>query len=178
MFFIASRRLLLAAIISIFSQASLAGPNHSMSADIGKPGEGSPSRTIRIVMYDNYYDVEKVDIQPGETVRFSVVNEGQLVHEFNIGTEAMHLAHAPEMLMMVEHGVLKPDSIDQAAAEAMQKSMGHGKHDDPNSVLLEPGKTGELVWTFDGQSPEQIQFACNVPGHLDAGMVGSFVMAQ
>ena len=100
MFFIASRRLLLAAIISIFSQASLAGPNHSMSADIGKPGEGSPSRTIRIVMYDNYYDVEKVDIQPGETVRFSVVNEGQLVHEFNIGTEANSSESRPKVAML------------------------------------------------------------------------------
>ena len=95
-----------------------------------------------------------------------------LVHEFNIGTPAMHAAHQDEMMMMVEHGVLKADRIDRAAGKAMQASMGHGAHKDPNSVLLEPGETGEVVWTFpkDGM----LEFACNVPGHYQAGMAGDF----
>ncbi len=44
------------------------------------------------------------------------------------------------------------------------------KHDDPNSVLLEPGKTAEIVWTFNETT--SLEFACNVPGHYQAGMVG------
>ena len=44
---------------------------------------------------------------------------------------------------------------------------------DPNSVLLEPGKTGEVIWTFSEAT--EVGFACNVPGHRNAGMVGKVV---
>ena len=142
----------------------------------GDPGIGSPAqagqadRTVEVTMRDNYYDPETVQVQAGETVRFVVKNAGSLVHEFNIGTAAMHAAHQDEMKMMVEHGVLKGDSLDEQAAEAMQANMGHGMHHDPNSVLLEPGETGEVVWTFPADA--SLEFACNVPGHYAAGMVG------
>ena len=76
-------------------------------------------------------------------------------------------------MMMMQHGVLMPDHVDMAAAKAMQASMGHGMHDDPNSVLLEPGKSGEIVWTFPKDADVAIEFACNVPGHYQSGMVGS-----
>ncbi len=36
------------------------------------------------------------------------------------------------------------------------------EHDDPNSVLIEPGSTQELIWTFNDSAG--LQFACNVPG--------------
>jgi len=46
------------------------------------------------------------------------------------------------------------------------------KHDDPNSILLAPGESGELIWTFSGDA--ELEFACNMPGHYQAGMVGEF----
>jgi uncharacterized cupredoxin-like copper-binding protein len=49
-------------------------------------------------------------------------------------------------------------------------------HDDPNSVLVEPGKTAELVWTFDTDAT--LEFACNVPGHYEAGMVGPITISK
>ena len=143
----------------------------------GEPGDPAlASRTVTVEMDDNYYEPERIAVKAGETVRFSVTNAGGFVHEFNIGTPEMHVAHQDEMAMMVEHGVLMPDHIDHVAAAAMQASMGHGQHDDPNSALLEPGQTAELVWTF----PEDgvIEFACNVPGHYDAGMAGSFEFVE
>ena len=75
------------------------------------------------------------------------------------------------MMMMVEHGVLEPDRINWDAAKKMQASMGHGMHDEPNSVLLEPGKTGEIIWTFSNRA--KLEFACNIPGHYESGMVGN-----
>jgi uncharacterized cupredoxin-like copper-binding protein len=143
---------------------------HDMAA-IGKPGEASEaSRTIEVTMYDNYYEPERISVEKGETVRFVVSNEGVLVHEFSIGTAAMHAAHQKEMQMMVEHGVLEPDNINESR---MKMDMGDGhtmEHDDPNSVLLEPGETASLVWTFTQAS--DLEFACNVPGHYASGMVG------
>lgn len=121
-------------------------------------------------MYDNYYEPENISVEAGETVRLVVKNEGMLVHEFNVGTAAMHAAHQDEMEMMVAHGVINGDSINR---EMMKMDMGDGKtmeHDEPNSVLLEPGKTAELVWTFSESA--DLEFACNIPGHYDTGMVG------
>jgi uncharacterized cupredoxin-like copper-binding protein len=58
----------------------------------------------------------------------------------------------------------------------MQAAMGHGLHNDPNSALLEPGATGEVVWTFPAYG--EIEFACNVPGHYDAGMSGEIELTK
>ncbi len=94
------------------------------------------------------------------------------MHEFNIGTPQMHEAHQEEMQMMVEHGVLEANKINH---EMMKMDMGNGhtmEHDDPNSLLLEPGKSGEIVWKFSEEI--NLEFACNVPGHYDVGMAGQF----
>lgn len=147
------------------------GGHGNMMAKIGGPGDAADvTRTISVTMYDNYYEPENLDIKEGETVKFVIKNAGELVHEFNIATAAMHKAHAPEMMMMMEHGVLEGDRINWDAAKKMQATMGHGMHDEPNSVLLEPGKTDEIIWTFPKHA--ELEFACNVPGHYDAGMVG------
>ncbi len=147
------------------------GGGHHGSDAMGKPGkEKNVSRTIDVTMHDNYYEPEHISIKAGETIRFRVQNKGALVHEFNIGTASMHEAHQDEMQMMVEHGVLKGDHIDH---EAMNMDMGDGhsmKHDDPNSVLLEPGQSQDIVWMFT--KPTELEFACNVPGHYQAGMYG------
>jgi uncharacterized cupredoxin-like copper-binding protein len=149
-----------------------------MSSDAaGKPGKKSAaSRTINVTMHDNYYEPAEIEVKAGETVRFVVTNKGQLVHEFNIGTMKMLTEHAAEMQMMVDHGVLEADRINWDAAKAMQKSMGHGMHTMPNAALLEPGKTAEIVWQFPKDAG--IEFGCTVPGHYDAGMVGTFRLTR
>ena len=121
-------------------------------------------------MHDNYYEPDSIDVKPGETVRFVVENKGSLVHEFNIGTPAMHEAHQKEMMMMVEHGIIQGGTLNR---DMMEMDMGNGKamkHNDPNSVLLEPGQSREVVWKFSDKG--DIEFACNVPGHYQAGMYG------
>ena len=170
---------LLAVVLSAaVATAHAAGSHgHDKNAATGQPGDpAKASRTIEVQMFDNYYEPESLSIKEGETVRFIVHNKGALVHEFNIATAEMHVAHQPEMLMMAQHGVLKGDRIDHDAAKAMQASMGHGMHEEPNSVLLEPGKSGEIVWTFPKHA--ELEFACNVPGHYDAGMQGEIKLTH
>ena len=121
-------------------------------------------------LYDNYYEPENLVIAAGETIRFVLINEGQLVHEFNLATAEMHARHQDEMMMMVDHGILEADKINE---DMMSMTMDDGQtmsHDHPNSVLLEPGDTAEIIWTFNGEA--RLEFACNVPGHYDSGMVG------
>ncbi len=43
-------------------------------------------------------------------------------------------------------------------------------HNDPNSALLEPDQSTEVVWSFSEAT--DMGFACNVPGHHEGGMVG------
>lgn len=147
------------------------GGGHGQANAIGGAGNAADvSRTISVVMKDNYFEPEAIDVVPGETVRFEITNEGSLVHEFNIGTADMHEAHQNEMLMMVEHGVIQGGQLNR---DMMKMDMGNGHtmaHDDPNSVLLAPGETAEIVWTFSAQT--NLEFACNVPGHYQSGMYG------
>lgn len=168
-----------AAVAALFvasvTAASAAG-GHGKS-ESGEPGKASAvTRTIEVVMYDNYYEPEEISVKEGETVRFIVKNAGEFVHEFNIGTAKMLADHAPEMQMMVDHGVLEPDRINHDMAKQMQESMGHGMHDMPNAALLEPGKTGEIIWKFPEHA--EIEFGCTVPGHYESGMVGEFALTH
>jgi uncharacterized cupredoxin-like copper-binding protein len=162
---------------SLAASAALAAGVHG--AATGEPGDAAAAdRTVQVTMYDNYYEPEQITIEAGETVRFVVTNEGELVHEFNIGTAETHAEHQDEMMMMVEHGVLEADKINR---DMMSMDMGGGqmmKHDDPNSVLLEPGETAEVVWRFPEDAGVDIEFACNVPGHYDAGMQGDIDLTQ
>lgn len=162
--------LTLSMVPNAFAAGDHAG-GHGHATDIGEPGQASEAtRTIEVTMYDNYYEPESLEVREGETVRFMIRNQGELVHEFNIATAEMHAAHQEEMMMMVEHGVIDGDHINH---DRMKMDMGGGRtmeHHDPNSVLLEPGQSAEIVWTFTTDA--ELEFACNVPGHYEAGMMG------
>ena len=126
-------------------------------------------RVVKVVMYDNYYKPSSFKIKAGETIKFELVNAGELVHEFNIANKMMHMKHQPEMEKMVESEILFADSIDKNKMKKMakiDKSMGHSHS---NSVLLEPKQKGDIIWKFD--NAVNIEIACNVPGHYQVGMI-------
>lgn len=149
---------------------AVAGPGHDSS--IGEPGETAQvNRTITVEMDEMKYGPATIDVEAGETIRFEVTNVGRAVHEFNIGTHETWDAHVGEMQAMMREGMMTASSLNHD-----KMIEGGMMHDDINSVLLEPGDTGEVIWTF----PEggEIGFACNVPGHREAGMVGGFRMGH
>ena len=137
---------------------------------IGTKGKESEiSRTIKVVMYDNYYEPSSFQIKSGETIKFEVENAGMLVHEFNIANKMMHMKHQPEMMKMVENEILLADSIDKEKMKKMAKMDKAMAHSHSNSVLLEPKQKGEIIWKFD--NAVNIEVACNVPGHYQVGMI-------
>ena len=153
-------------LILLFPSFALAGPI-KMIGEKGKPSEAK--RTITIKMYDNYYEPAEINVKKDETIKFIVINAGELVHEFNIATKEMHIKHQPEMMMLVENEILLSDKVDKEKMKQMAKknlSMGHHHS---NSVLLSPGEKGELVWKFSNKA--KIEAACNVPGHYEVGMI-------
>jgi len=162
------------------SSPVLADAGHAY--DFGQPAPAAKAtRSIEVVMEDMSFTPQAIDIKAGETVRFVLVNKGQLLHELNLGDAAMHAKHQQEMLQMQQSGMLTPTgmkAMDHGNMASMDHSkMDHGmKHDDPNSVLVEPGKTAELTWTFSKAT--NLEFACNIPGHYQAGMVGKLTVSQ
>ncbi len=149
------------------------GGGHAHAVNIGEPGKASEAtRIIEIVMTDNRFARGRISVDKGQTIRFVVKNKGEFVHEFNVGTAAMHAKHQKEMAMMFERDIIGADTIHH---DKMKMDMGGGHtmaHNDPNSVLLEPGKSAEIVWKFDTDA--KLEFACNLPGHYQSGMKGEF----
>ena len=153
-------------ILMCFNSLAYADKNMKIGS---KGNESDISRTIKVVMYDNYYEPSSFQINAGETIKFEVENAGELVHEFNIANKMMHMKHQPEMEKMVDNEILFADSIDKNKMKKMakiDKSMGHSHS---NSVLLEPKQQGNIIWRFD--NAVNIEVACNVPGHYQAGMI-------
>lgn len=106
-------------------------------------------RSITIRMSDKMrFSPERIVVRQGETVRFIPANEGGVMHEMVIGTP----------------GALKEH------AELMKKFPGM-EHEEPWMAHVAPGKQGEVVWTFN--RPGKFEFACLIPGHFEAGMIGS-----
>ncbi|TPG79719.1 cupredoxin domain-containing protein [Pseudomonas arsenicoxydans] len=170
------KSLLRVACLLALSSPVWAGP--AQSYDFGQPAAAAQaSRSVEVVMGDMSFTPKAIDIKAGETIRFVLVNKGQLLHEFNLGDAAMHAKHQQEMLQMQQSGMLTPTSMKEMDHGSMA-GMDHGmmKHDDPNSVLVEPGKTAELTWTFTKAT--SLEFACNIPGHYQAGMVGKLTVSQ
>ncbi len=148
------------------------GKSHGQEMEIGAPGEaGQVDRTITVVMGDNYFEPEEIKVRKGETIRFIVRNDGAFLHEFNIGTAAMHAAHQEEMANMAIRGMITPTAV---VRDKMKMEHDDGKmaieHNDPNSILLAPGKQQEIVWRFT--KVVALEYGCNLPGHYEAGMMG------
>jgi len=126
-----------------------AGMGHA--SVVGSPAEAAAaSRTINVDLLDTMrfaFD-SPLDLERGEAVRFVVTNRGQIRHECSNGSET-----------------------EQDSHRAMMRNMPNMVHQDPNAVTVEPGETRELVWRFDGEQP--VVFACNIPGHAEAGMVAT-----
>lgn len=146
------------------------GHGHSDSTSapelLGVPAPKGQGRVVRVEMTDNAYNFKKIDVRAGEVVRFVIVNKGTLLHEFNMNTAAEHIEHRPMMAMMMEHGMITADRI-----KSLKMKMPDGtemEHVEPNSVLVEPGKTAEISWRFT--TAGSLEIACNVPGHSESGM--------
>jgi len=136
------------------STGVLAGGDHGKSYSFGEPGAPRHvDRTIHIAARDMEFGISTLNVRTGQTIRFVVTNAGEIGHDFTIGPPRLQAAHRKEMKAM--------------AANGHRAGM---THDDPNAVYLKPGETKELIWKFEGAG--RLEFACNVPGHYEAGMKG------
>ncbi|WP_454255547.1 cupredoxin domain-containing protein [Pseudomonas sp. Marseille-Q8238] len=152
------------------------------AASFGHPAKAdAAARTVQITLGEMFYEPAELQVKAGETVRFVLHNQGSLLHEFSLDSAAQHIEHQKRMQMMQDMGMLTPTGLNHDMSQMDHSKMGRDmagmdhaammKHDDANSVLIEPGQRAELVWTF--AEATTLEFACNIPGHYQAGMVGT-----
>ncbi|MFF7064301.1 plastocyanin/azurin family copper-binding protein [Pseudomonas sp. NPDC008258] len=172
------KRLFITAALALASLPAFAGESQTFA--FGEPAPAAKAtRTVDVVLKDIAFEPRNLQVKAGETVRFVLVNEGKLPHEFNLGDKAMHAEHQKEMVAMqgklftagMNHEGMNHEGMDHG--QMMDHGGGHG-HGGGNTVLVMPGQRAELTWTFRKSAP--IEFACNVPGHYQAGMVGALTI--
>ena len=133
------------------SQAKISAEEHPFGRQ-GDPKKAT--RTIGIDMSDDMrFSPAEITVRQGETIRFVVRNKGKMLHEMVIGTMDELNAHA----------------------EMMRKHPGM-EHDEPYMSHVNAGKKQTLVWQFSKAG--EFYFACLIPGHFEAGMVGKIKVTK
>ncbi|MCC5516473.1 copper-resistant cuproprotein CopI [Vibrio splendidus] len=133
--------------------------DHSMMnmegmSEVGMPATGAkPDKVVHVLLSDDMKITfkNKVDIEPNDVVQFVVMNTGKIDHEFSIGSASEQLEH-----------------------REMMKNMGNHAHDSGSTVTVKPGKAKQILWHFHGDN--NVEFACNIPGHAEAGMVKALTL--
>ncbi|GAB3546329.1 hypothetical protein GCM10027343_23940 [Noviherbaspirillum agri] len=151
----------LAAIILSLSSAAFAhgddethaqtsyDPANVEQKEFGMAGDSMKvTRTIKMDMNDRMrFSPASITVKQGETIRFVITNSGKLMHEMVLGTMQSLQDHAD-----------------------MMRKFPRMEHEEPHMTHVAPGKTEELVWTFN--KPGNFNYACLIAGHFEAGMKG------
>jgi len=146
------------AILSAPSRAH-ADPGHSHAHkgfSAGTAGDpAKPARTVEITMKEEYgameYVPNRIAVKRNEQIRFVLKNSGVETHEFILASKADNLKHA-----------------------GLMKKYPEMEHDDPNAKSLAPKANSEILWRFTRRG--EFEFACLIPGHREAGMLGKVVV--
>ena len=157
------RTIVITAVISLITgvpalHAAPGAPGHSHNSGFsaGEPGNAKkPARIVLVTMREGdgkmVFIPDRVEVRRGEQIKFMLRNNGELDHEFVLASRDENVKHAEEMRK-------NPDM----------------EHDDPNAKRLKPKKTSELVWRFTKRGT--FEFGCLIPGHRDAGMLGTVIV--
>ncbi|HZL36772.1 MAG TPA: cupredoxin family protein [Tepidisphaeraceae bacterium] len=118
----------------------------------GEPGDPKkPFRTVQVTMHEGDgamgFSPATLDVKKGEQVKFVITNGGALAHEFILANENDNLKHAELM-----------------------KKYPDMEHDDPNGKTVQPNGHSEILWRFSKAGT--FEYACLIPGHREAGMIG------
>jgi uncharacterized cupredoxin-like copper-binding protein len=151
-----------AALCLVVSDALAHGDSHVAKKKVemtetgfGRTGDPKKvTRTVEIDMSDRMrFTPASLTVKRGDTVRFIAKNSGKQMHEMVLG----------RMKELKEH------------AELMRKHPGM-EHDEPYMAHVGPGKRAEIVWQFTKAG--EFHYGCLIPGHFEAGMVGSIKVTE
>jgi len=123
--------------------------------DMGEGGllvteDGDYDREIVLTMSEWKFSDMKIDVKPGERIRFTVKNGGQIPHEF--------MFMSPPLMNAVNYRAHRADwSLFEH--EALYEK-----------ALVLPG--GEFSFVLKVTQPGSWMFMCMLPYHMEMGMMG------
>lgn len=140
------------------------GPSHEDKASVQPSStehafgrEGDPKQINRVIAIDMddkmRFKPNVIRIKQGETVKFVVRNQGRALHEMVIGT----------LDTLKEHSAM------------MKKNPGM-EHDEPYMAHVKPKAKKDMIWQFT--QPGEFSYACLLPGHMEAGMLGKIIVTK
>jgi uncharacterized cupredoxin-like copper-binding protein len=104
-----------------------------------------PTRTIEIDIHYSHYQPNVLSVPAGVPIRFVIVNDDPIDHEWIVGDDGVHARH-------------------RTGTEP-----SHGAR--PTEQSIPAGGRVETVVTFD--APGTLLYICHLPGHEAYGMVGT-----
>ena len=121
-----------------------------LSACGGAGGSGAPATSISIEMTEFMFTPKEITVFSGQETTLELKNSGAVEHKFTI----------------LKKGVVAKTPFDrekQAGDILAEFTLGAGKSDTFKFTLPEPGEYAII---------------CNIPGHMEAGMVGKLTGVQ
>lgn len=138
------------------------GPAHATPPIL--PGTSAAPREVNIIAKDWLFLPDPVELVPGETVMFHVVNGGLAIHEVVIGDAAVQDAWEVAEAAGADHppGPTPAVSVPPAVAGVR--------------VVVESGQLIDVTWAVPpglgaAAPPTTLLIGCHIPGHWAKGMV-------
>jgi uncharacterized cupredoxin-like copper-binding protein len=125
---------------------------------------GTPDapRPVIIVMRDYSFGPPVIDLVPGETVLFQVVNGGLDIHEAILGDLEVQLAWEAAEAETVGH---PPGPTPEVSVPPELAGL---------RIVVESGQRRDATWTVPEDAPSSASgwfVGCHIPGHWERGMV-------
>ncbi len=112
--------------------------------------DGPYDREITLTMTEWSFSDMKIDVKPGERIKFTVKNDGQIPHEF--------MFMSPPLMNAVTYRAIRAD-WNLYEHEALYER-----------ALVLPG--GEFSFVMKVEQPGSWMFMCMLPYHMQMGMMG------
>ncbi len=113
------------------------------------------------------FEPDTVTVKVGQTVRLRLDNHDVFLHDYTVDE--------PEFVVLTADGAVHDDHESEAADgdevdPVAQVSLS------PLHIAADGNEHAELV--FEATDAGEYVFYCSVPGHLEAGMVGKFIIEE
>jgi uncharacterized cupredoxin-like copper-binding protein len=150
--------------LALVTVASACEPGPVPATPAITPGTAGTPREVNIIARDWSFQPPVVDMVPGETVLFHVINGGLETHEAVIGNQAVQDAWEAAEAQTVGHPP-GPTPVVSVPPEVAGLRLVVGS-----------GQRADATWTVPTDVPagvpaEQLIVGCHIPGHWKKGMM-------
>jgi nitrite reductase (NO-forming) len=120
--------------------------------------QAAPISELTIVAKDIFFEPDMLEVPAGSLVRLTFINEGVMEHDWEV----------PDLTASDFTVVSSPEGMTARMSDLLAENEAAG-------IPYAGGGAGdEMVIEFTAEQPGSYEMLCVVPGHKEAGMVGTF----